>query len=358
MIIDRNSVWGQIVRGFGYASISILTLFSGYMMQNGISTGFNISVLAMLILLSIPFFIVYGFTYTYSTEEKHFSVYEPFGIGFVISLLGAIIVYQNVKNNYSSDDVLLTPILVYGILFNGLTLFYLVNTNKSKLNHIRYQLIWPVVLSIAISLYFGMNYSFLSEDYRAYIPTALIVISFFISEFFAMTKRTFLVFQLCSLLVVVILISILNYSKITPHNQYFTSLIFCIILSAYLSAFEAWRIISYVIKNDTSEVGDNSKGANYYYASLLGLTLSLLFIPLGFIFTRVGVIFLFGFTIHASASLIYWLKQGRDYKKIGNSEWNVQKLIFGFMFVIILVFDSLMPIYPEKDVLPSLIAKG
>ena len=74
MIIDRNSVWGQIVRGFGYASISILTLFSGYMMQNGISTGFNISVLAMLILLSIPFFIVYGFTYTYSTEEKHFSV--------------------------------------------------------------------------------------------------------------------------------------------------------------------------------------------------------------------------------------------------------------------------------------------
>ena len=134
MIIDRNSVWGQIVRGFGYASISILTLFSGYMMQNGISTGFNISVLAMLILLSIPFFIVYGFTYTYSTEEKHFSVYEPFGIGFVISLLGAIIVYQNVKNNYSSDDVLLTPILVYGILFNGLTLFYLVNTNKSKLN--------------------------------------------------------------------------------------------------------------------------------------------------------------------------------------------------------------------------------
>ncbi|MBL7135528.1 MAG: UbiA family prenyltransferase [Candidatus Marinimicrobia bacterium] len=223
----------------------------------------------------------------------------------------------------------------------------------------RHQLVYPVILSISISMYYGINFHTFSKTIYAYLPVFIIYISFFLSEIFLVKKKTFLILNLIliiSSLAYVVLSRFYGYSLV---STYFSSMLFCVFFATYLAVFESWRIVSYTFNHGGENYSkDEEKGKNYYYATQLGIAISLILLPIGFIFSTYGIIFLLGFILHSLTSFYYWNMQGKTPQNISKSDWIPQKLFFGFTIIAIIVLDTFNTIQPESSIMAGFISFG
>jgi geranylgeranylglycerol-phosphate geranylgeranyltransferase len=213
--------------------------------------------------------------------------------------------------------------------------------SNGNLPLVRHQLIWPVVLSIAIGLYFGLSFSDFKESAWPLLPVALVVALYVIS--FQIRSRFFLLMTLCFVLVttVVSVINQIGYLPL-PNGLDLSSMLFGITASAYLAVFEAWRITSDLAEGQEAPTDyaaqANSliaKRSEYATATLAALTASLGVLPFYFIFSGYGSPFLIGFGLHAFAAFSFWFYLGRE-PYLGRWSWDFPKIGFGVAFLIML----------------------
>ncbi len=351
----KKSIYWQTFRGFGYSLISLLTLLSGYMIQSGATmSGADWSMAPILELflfycISIPFFTVYSATYTYEDTGPIPTGFAYF-IGLVITSLIAIILYLVNFILFNENFVInLIPILVYALIFNGYALiFILQGNNPNILKQIRHQLVWPVMITVGLNLFYGLNFDEIYTTWTSLWPVGLLVILIIVPEILKLEKKGFNLWVIGALFTVSSFCAIYAIYFREPVNSLYVSMMVCVVVSAYLAAFESWRITAYFLKTGGTEVG--SLGTNYYVAARGGLTLSLLIMPFVVLFIDVGIFFLVGFTLHSLVAYFFWSTLYYEKDKLVKSEWIAWKLLFGFAFLAILIFDSLNPITPEVRV--------
>jgi hypothetical protein len=213
--------------------------------------------------------------------------------------------------------------------------------SNGNLPLVRHQLIWPVVLSIAIGLYYGLSFSDFKESPWPLLPLGLIVALYVIS--FRIGSKFFRYLTLCFVLVTTV-VSVLNQIGYwpLPNKLDLSSMLFGITASAYLAVFEAWRITSDLAEGQEGQADHAAqpnalvaKRSEYATATLAALTASLGVLPFYFIFSGYGSPFLIGFGFHAFAAFLFWFYLGRE-PYLGRWRWDFLKIGFGVGFLVIL----------------------
>jgi geranylgeranylglycerol-phosphate geranylgeranyltransferase len=181
---------------------------------------------------------------------------------------------------------------------------------------------------------------------------------FLFAEFVGFRKKGFLWASVAGailLIIPTILQGLAGLSLPPVIGLYFPAMLFCIIMASYLAFFEAWRMTSFMAEQelfmrqrtaetlsastsaDEQVVENSSLTQRYYNATLLALTISIWFIPFAYIYSDYDVIFLICFTIHAIVSFAYWMIRVKDIKSLTEKGWAWPKVIFGTIFLIIMV---------------------
>lgn len=357
------NVFSYIYRGLKYASTSGATIFAGYLMQSE-----HVRIVDLLI-LSIPlsaawfFFICYAnrFDLRRTDEEQVIMIQQILEKNavfvFLAFLAGWIVIALLLSARIQALPVkLLVSTGVYVLLFVYYGVFLLRYKTTEYLPLIRHLLVWPVVLSIGIGLYYGLSFGLLVRSYRPLLPIVLIVVAYVASRIFHWGRTTFVFVMLFAVLVITIAI-ILNlvglFTVPTWITEYVSLMFFCLAVCAYLAVFEAWKVTAYVaaIENTTSlnlpktsatpAVSDVNlrKSSQYALASLIALTITVWVLPLYFVFSDYGTFFLLAFALHALIAFVVWFYRGRGTHL--KRSWDWIKVGFGLTFLGILVLASL-----------------
>jgi len=87
-------------------------------------------------------------------------------------------------------------------------------------------------------------------------------------------------------------------------------MVFCLTVAGYVAVFESWWITYHVSIRELNEQVDilnpDSLSFRYRMATTLGLVVSAVLIPLVFIFSSYGLVFLFIFLLHAISAFWRW----------------------------------------------------
>lgn len=370
-----GSVVRYIVRGLGYALTSALAMLAGYAIKHSEALAdvlVNVDSVLLLVPLSLSvfFFITYSICFDYENRtlnrveamEKRLQR-EALGIGsLVVVLFDALIisVHAHIKGELISLTQMIS-FIVYGALFYGYGVYVLAKLRGVTRVLVRHQLVWPVILAIACSLQFGLYFDELSSSLIPLIPMLLLLALFVLSERNPFQPLSFAVWA----------VAIYTVTALTAYltsAEWLASMIFCLSITTYLAVFEAWRITSHVAHEEASglkptesdqdghspdsatpaTVEENQTpqrlpaSTRYYMATLAALAVAGIIAPFVYIFSRFGVVFIIGFAVHAIVAFRYWCSAGRRLAVLVEKNWVSRKLAFGFLFLLVLVADSVI----------------
>ena len=357
--IKEVGVSNYMFRGIGYALTSVLAMGSGYIISNtsvanSWSVDINILLLLFPIFMLFYFFICYAIRFHYETKESKEKPRKEaiflFLIMLILSYIAIISIYSHFKTQFLSVNFILALFLYCSLLLAyGTFIFFRFMARGAPA--IRHQLVWPSLLSIACSLYFGLYFYKFSESNDPLYPILLLTIILIFSEYSSLRSIKAGIIGI----IAIILVAVISFSF---GIDTFTAMVFCISVTAYLAVFEAWRITANIArqghnsipgKDDSDLISISKNGDNgiivklyerYYYAIVAALAFSSIIAPFIFIFSDFGMIFLFGFTFHSIVTFWYWISKGRSEISLKNLNWVSRKLFFGFIFLLILVIDS------------------
>lgn len=225
---------------------------------------------------------------------------------------------------------------------------------REMLVTVRFKLVLPSVLVISISLYCGYSFApmFIEHDIRYLITLAAFVLPTVLTfvECILLTspagkniqKRMDRVFWILmgALYVVVIILA-------SHYRDHFACLMYALLVAAYLSIFEAWRLV------DEVYLGDCFNVKPYNTAILLALICFLVILPAFYIFTTNGLSSLLVFSVLTSIALVYY----NYYMKRKTGDPTVKtsiirlKWLFFLITIVFLAMDDLFPI--TKSVLDT-----
>lgn len=356
----NSHVLTYIFRGVKYAFTSACAILAGYLIQSQNIALNELLVLAIPVSTSIFFFICYANRF-HTTDsyikprgvvqaafQKEALIIFPF---IEIPVIGVILLI--VSRYEPLPTKLLIAYLIYGGLFVSYGIFLTrYRTPEGSLPLVRHQLVWPVVLSIAIGLYYGIAFSDLRATLLPLLPVVFILCLYVFSVVFKLSKKLFVRTTLLSSLAITIFV-VLTLVGIIPIpgtlTQYFSTILFCVAASAYLAVFEAWKItadIADVEEHNKGAIRSNdqvdiqgSKSSQYAIATLMALMASIWVLPFYFIFSDYGTVFLISFVIHAFGSFVFWFYFGRD-KYLLRFPWSLIKSVAGLLFLGVLVVST------------------
>jgi geranylgeranylglycerol-phosphate geranylgeranyltransferase len=327
-------------------------------------------VLTLLWFISIFFFLCYAERFPAADEADPGEVNQairqealyvfPF---FIIVLVAGVVSTLVGFGGYSFGFPRGFTLILYCLMYFGYG-FYLRRLPQEDKYKIRHRLVWPVVLSIGLNLYLGLVFTNLFTSWWPLSPIIAMVVVFAITSRFG--KKLFRYFTLTAFGIITVLILLARYRSggFLPDelSTYFSTLQFCIIVSAYLSVFEAWPIASEIAAeeatdNSNTPSGDLKRSSAYFLATMLALMLSLWALPFFFIFSQYGITFLALFGLHAFVSFLFW--SGFVRPRVNSiNKWGKRKLWFGVSFLIVLAFTSLprLAIQPGWIVLPDVVS--
>ena len=348
-------------RGFGFSLASLIALLSGYFINRGAVNFVNLDMSNLLLILtfyflSLPFFIVYVYKYPTQREKSSKSLLVVY---IIISILGAlvfILLSLMLKADYSIMPYIV-PLLVYTLLFNTSAFHLHREKDKTKLNLVRNRLIWPVIISIAISLYFGINLNNLAVDYGYYIPILLLIMLFYISKNKVINEKLFGIINLGVLFVALVLVIISQLSDSFEMPEYMTSIVFCIITVAYIAVFESWKITSELLKKEDNDAeSDNSlkvtKNQEYSRSTSIAFLVSIIIFTFMYVYARIGLVFLLGFILHFIITTFFWffIYKGCKIRKM----WGMKGIptTLGYVILSLLAIDSIF-YFPATIHLPN-----
>ncbi len=366
----KYSFYYDLFISAGYAATSLFALFAGFFIQNT-EYGFNsldvseFLLLLILFLLTIPFFYIYGKIYPsnhHSSHDQSFSM-QTFITIIIFVVLVVIIIFNSGYDIFSLDFCLYSGTYIFLFYFHAIIIHKLKRKEKEydkdkdkkkiKVSDIRYRLVWPVIFSISLSMYFGMNLNSIGKDYIVYIPIIIILLLYSISLNKKIGKNSFGGLNLGFLIIALVL---LIYHKIYPleimedsFENYLSLILFSIFSAGYLAVFEAWKI--------TDEVKEKDLHKKYSIATSFAFIASIIIVPFAYIFVNFGIIFLIGFILHSITTFICWYfiidndKSSLNeiklrvlkpiIKTIKNIKIPILKTIIGFIFLVVLVWDSI-----------------
>ncbi len=358
--MSNGHVLTYIFRGVKYAFTSACAIFAGYLIQSPKIAFYELLILAIPVSTSVFFFICYANRF-HATD----SYIKPRGVlqtafqrealwTFPLieaPLIGVILL---IISRYEPLPLkLLIAFLIYGALFVAYGIFLTrYRTPEGALPLVRHQLVWPVVLSMAIGLYFGLSFSDLRASLLPLLPIAVIFCLYLMSVIFKWSKKLFVRTTLLSSLAITVFV-VLNLVGIIPipswFVQYFSSILFCVAASAYLAVFEAWKItadIAEVEVTDGAAIESNdqadtqvNKSSQYAIATLTALMGSIWVLPFFFIFSDYGTVFLISYVVHAFGAFLFWFYFGRQ-KYLRKYSWSLIKSVAGMLFLGILVIST------------------
>jgi 4-hydroxybenzoate polyprenyltransferase len=343
-----------------------MVLISGYMMRHDLKQ-------PITILLSIPvglftiFFVTYAVCYDYDYSEQG-PTYEydqiahreaiKYTSSFVVAFMVIGVLIYIIANGPMPTRRFLAFLLLITSLYLSYSLYLYKKCRLAGNPKIRHWLIWPVILSIATSLYYGQFFSVLNTSLEPHFPILILLIFFLVAEIIRFRKKQFLIASgvgSTALIILTILQGLGGFSLPPILGVYFPAMLFCMIMSAYLAVFEAWRMTAFIAVQESSgkpdtttsqlEITSEAEAATastgltqrYYNATLLALTISVWFIPLAYIYSDYDAIFLACFTLHAIAAFAFWLIRVKNIKSLSEKDWSLPKNIFGTVFLIIMV---------------------
>lgn len=380
--IIRGTAFIYIYRGLKYASTSAAAIFAGYLMQAEHVTTSDLWLLSIPVAAAWFFFICYANRFDLDrAEEEHpreiQHINEKNAVLFFLILLIALSAIA-LSRSVAPTRQLLLSLGTYSALLVFYGIFLLRYQNNRPLPLIRHQLVWPVMLSIGIGLYSGLSFSVLTNSYIPLLPAAVIVF-FIVISLFNLGRNSFLWVMLTAILIITIflvlnLFGIVLFASQNPFAKYLAVMFFCIAASAYLAVFEAWKITAYVAsieatlrdhgptafsKSESSFKHDNfvpkarnmvdknrspnalhlRKSSEYALGTLAALTITILVLPLYFVFSDYGNVFLVVFALHALVAFLWWFFWGRT-KYLRRRWWWAVKSGFGLAFLGILVLAT------------------
>lgn len=332
----------------------------------------DILLLSIPILASVYFFIRYANRFHPSNSATTGDVLvrafqsEAVRLYFFLILVpySAIIIYFASRTDYISYHILIA-LFLYVSLFIYYGRFLITYDSGHTLPLVRHWLIWPVILSIAIGLYYGLSFSDLKGSFFPLVPIGIVIFLYISSQILNLSRRLFLWLTLLVVSVVTTL-SVLNQIGYLLLLDSFNlpTMLFCLAASAYLAVFEAWRITSDIAKaeqainlssaTETSAISADSYAFRYAQATLVALTISVWVLPFYYIFSNYGSPFLLGFAVHAFAAFVFWFYFGKS-PYLGRWPWSSIKVVAGVLFLLLLV---LSPTYLFKEQFTFRFMKG
>jgi hypothetical protein len=361
-----GSVNRFIIEGIGYAVLPSIALFSGYLIQTEKMSFRELLSLSIPVPFSVFFFMCYALRF----RSDLMQVVTKGGNIKTILFTEAIYIFPIIGILYSVAAVaayfalgtdplplnLIYAFAIYSVLFIGYGIF-LLRFRRTGDRSIRHQLVWSALLSYAVNLYYGLEFSNLKFSAVPIIPLVALILLFAIIELFQFRLRTQGTI-ICILCVGIILIKILN-----PLNSLldtFFSLFFCVCIAEYLVVFEAWEVTSDLSKEVELR---ESEWSTFLYVENIGkilafsvttsavLILTACILPLFFIFSSYGFVFLIIFAVHVIFAIMFWFYFGYDLEKLRNLPRTPIKIIAGTTFLVGLLIASFFNVQPNGSVL-------
>ena len=188
------------------------------------------------------------------------------------------------------------PTLLYG--------FFLLWRYPRKTNPpIRFQLIFPILISITLPLYVGLNISGFSSNYSL-VPLGIFWIYYLVAVAWAKSRRRLALWSLITLICSGVLARL--FPPLRPH---IASFLFAGSVSAYAAVFEAWNVTNRAAFLAKSW---NAVARQYYLATFAALVCSIFAAAILYVFTSMSVILLMLFAIHSVISLFVWYAAAPD----------------------------------------------
>ena len=358
--MSNGHVLTYIFRGVKYAFTSACAIFAGYLIQSQKITLIELLILAIPVSTSVFFFIFYANRF-HATDsyvkprgqiQAAFQKEALFVFPFIeVPVIGVILLI--ISRSEPLPLTLLLAFVIYGSLFVSYGIFLTrYHTTEGVLPLIRHQLVWPVVLSIAIGLYYGVSFSDLRISLLPLLPVAVILCVYLVSVIFKWSRKLFVRTTLLLSLGITVSV-VLTLVGIIPipawFTQYFSTFLFCVAASAYLAVFEAWKITADIAEvevagqtaiNSNDQVDAHvSKSSQYAIATLTALMGSIWVLPFFFIFSDYGTVFLISFVVHSFSAFLFWFYLGTN-KYFVKLPWSLIKSIAGLIFLGILVIST------------------
>ncbi len=366
---NNESIFKIFAKAVWFALTSGLVLLSGYLSRGGFTH--NVILLLIPFGFSFWFFVIYFYCFNYNNNIKiDKRAKEILGVCFwfitIPIALITILTYALLTSHLPSLSISISFVVFAWMYFKyGSFLFNIKNElNKRGPDEdlpMRHRIMWPTMLTIAFSLYYGMFFETLIADYFVYfyLPIVPIILLFLFSvknsdpKIFVISN---FVFWPMAILTSVIL-SFRGMPIPFEAKSVTSALLISTAVAMYLGILESWRVTAYVRNKYTDFSSEMDiklptsitlKWEKFYYSTLGLLMLSITCIPFLFIFSPFGVSFLYLFTTHAIVSLIIWGKFGRRIHlkrfliiKTNNKNihdyWMIAKNFMVFIFLIILV---------------------
>ena len=331
-----------LARSFGYASLSFLALFSGF-------ANFHRLDFPSTPLLLIPFGISLGFFSAYSVvfhprprahplpnetivfERKWFMVVVLFGV--LLAVIGGVKIGIRIAN---VPIPLLITLASYSFATLGYGVFLLWRYAGTQTSHrpIRYQLIFPILLSITVPLYVGLNITSF-DSWQSLYPLASLALYFLVARL--ARSRTLLLVASSGFLILAIGIA-MWWPTLRPFTDVF---LFATAVSAYAAVFESWNVTNRAAYLQGSWSGYPER---CYYATFAALVISIFSAAILFAFTSKSSTLLVFFGIHSIVSLTVWYAVAPpSLLLIGRRHWWAVKGVLGLVVLLALGTESLIP---------------
>lgn len=276
------------------------------------------------------------------------------GMVGLITVLAGLVYSLIMKEELRSSTIIAFVIHAAMFFYYGVHLRRLPLTTPSP--SIRHQLVWPIILSIGFSLYYGMNFSSLRFSHLPVVPIYAIAAFFAVTTYFRFSDQLLAITGGIAIVVTgaagyAISLNLLPFDA--ELGQYLLTANFCIIVSAYLAVFEAWKVTSELADLETDTTGRItvttyvSKAHRYSGAALLALLIVICALPLFFIFSDYGTVFLVLFGAHAVVSFLAWTYFGHGTRLV-EYNWPTHKVVAGVAFLAVLILCS----FPGVDQKP------
>jgi hypothetical protein len=347
--------------GLKYALTSICAIYAGYLMQSEKWLTFDLLVLTIPVLTASFFFMCYSLRFQpkkleilNSDNPQARAIGVP-GLAIIIALLAAlIVVIAKISTN------LVIAFAIQAIMYSYYSYFLLNSLPQDSSRSVRHQLFWSVIMSVGISLYYGFSFSKLSVSIVPLAPVVVVILFFIADQLTQTNKRIFApitlgVFIVSATLSVAVKTGLISDWLELGESLYIMTL--CLTISAYLAVFEAWKVTSDIVSNNRKRNDIFQIRKNYFIATLYALIISIWIFPGLFIFSPYGVVFFYGFTLHAIFSLLFWYRYGQG-KYIESFRWDYIKVFAGFLFLGLIVLAKAVDTPPNLHIYQGLVSIG
>jgi 4-hydroxybenzoate polyprenyltransferase len=336
----------RLERAFGYGLPSALALLCGYWMH-GRRVAVNDLELLLLIIpigISIPFFAAYSTIFT--PRPRTFPIapeelLQDRDIFIVLSVLGPILAglggalpYWLITHTLPPWTLTLAllsvPVLL--VLYGGFLLWPFSPVQNLAL---RYQLIWPILLSIALPFYLGYSFTALKTSPRPLVPFAIFFVYLVTAELWA--RRPGRLFWVST---AAMTLSAMAAFLMPTLGDMLSPFLFAIAVSAYAAVFESW---SATARHAALENGFGNRTYHFYLGTMAALVISFFCVTVLYIVTFLGSFFFWGFGLHSAIAFVIWHRAAPPSRAlVDNPNWARYKVTMGLLIFAILVGDSLL----------------